>query len=85
MDDLEKIENLETEIIELKYQLKKSKDKELIYYDILSNINTSLVTLFNRETENERFKLDDKINFRDSLVNLKQAMDDYIRIYKLRL
>ena len=41
-----KIDELETEIIELKYQLKKSEDKEMIYLDILSNINSGLKTLF---------------------------------------
>ena len=42
MEENEKIEELEGEIVELKFQLKKSKDKEMIYLDILSNIDTSL-------------------------------------------
>lgn len=81
----DKIESLEEEIIELKYQLKKSKDKEMIYLDILSNINTSLKTLFKKEEENERFKFGEVINFRENLINLKESLDEYIRIYKLRL
>lgn len=85
MTDLEKIDSLEEEIIELKYQLKKSKDKEMIYLDILSNIDSALKTLFKREEENERFNLGDVVNYRENVVNLKASLDEYKRIYKLRL
>jgi hypothetical protein len=85
MDDEEKISLLEEEIIELKYQLKKSKDKEMIYLDILSNINTSLRVLFKREEENERFNFGEMINYRDCIVNLKESIKEYIRVYNLRL
>jgi hypothetical protein len=85
MTDLEKIDSLEEEIIELKYQLKKSKDKEMIYLDILSNIDGALKTLFKREEENERFGLGDVVNYRENIVNLKNSLDEYVRIYKLRL
>jgi len=77
-------EKLADNLYELQYQLKMSKDKELIYKDILSNIEGSLVELFQRETENERFNLGDEINFRESLVNLKSSLDEYKRLYKLR-
>ena len=77
-------EKLADNLYELQYQLKLSRDKELIYKDILSNIEGSLVELFQRETENERFNLGDEINFRDSLVNLKSSLDEYKRLYKLR-
>jgi len=83
--DNEKIEELEGLIVDLKYDLKKSKDKELIYLDILSNIDLSLRTMFKREEENNRFNLGDNIDFRESVVNLKSAMDEYKRVYKLRL
>lgn len=85
MSEEEKIEQLESEIVDLKFDLKKSKDKEMIYLDILSNIDNSLRILFKREQENERFNLGDDINFRESVVNLKNAMDEYKRVYKLRL
>lgn len=85
MSEEEKIELLESEIVDLKFDLKKSKDKELIYLDMLSNIDNSLKILFQREKENERFNLGDNINFRDSMVNLKSAMNEYKRVYKLRL
>ena len=77
-------EKLADNLYELQYQLKLSRDKELIYKDILSNIEGSLVELFQRETENERFNLGDEINFRDSLVNLKSSLDEYKRLYKLK-
>ena len=85
MDENEKIEELEGLIVDLKFDLNKSKDKEMIYLDILSNINNSLRIFFDREKENERFNLGDDINYRECIVNLKSAMDDYIRVYKLRL
>jgi len=77
-------ERLADNLYELQYQLKLSRDKELIYKDILSNIEGSLIELFQRETENERFNLGDEINFRESLVNLKSSLDEYKRLYKLR-
>ena len=81
--DIEKIDALEEEIIELKYQLKKSKDKELIYKEILSDVNHSIKTLFKRETENERFNLGETFNFRENLLNLKSSLDEFKRIYKI--
>jgi len=85
MSDEEQIEQLESEIVDLKFDLKKSKDKEMIYLDILSNIDNSLRVLFKREEENDRFNLGDNIDFRQSVVNLKEALNEYKRIYKLRL
>jgi UTP-glucose-1-phosphate uridylyltransferase len=85
MEEEDKIEELEGIIIDLKFDLKKSKDKELIYLDILSNIDNSLKVLFKREEENERFDLGDDVNYRECIVNLKNALDDYKDIYKLRL
>jgi hypothetical protein len=79
MEEEDKIEELEGIIIDLKFDLKKSKDKELIYLDI------SLKVLFKREEENERFDLGDDVNYRECIVNLKNALDDYKEIYKLRL
>lgn len=80
----EQIERLESEIVDLKFDLKKSKDKEMIYLDILSNIDNSLKMLFKREEENNRFNLGENIDFRESVVNLKSAMDEYKRVFKLR-
>jgi hypothetical protein len=85
MSEEEKIELLESEIVDLKFDLKKSKDKEMIYLDILSNIDNSLRILFQREQENERFNLGDNINYRDSILNLQSSINEYKRVYKLRL
>ena len=85
MSDIEKIDLLEEEIIELKYQLKKSKDKEMVYLDILSNIDSGLKTLFKREEENKRFDMGDVIDYRDNIVNLQNSLNEYKKIYKLNL
>jgi hypothetical protein len=85
MDENEKIEELEGLIVDLKFDLKKSKDKELIYLDILSNIDNSLKVLFKREQENERFNLGDDVDYRECVANLKSSLDEYKRVYKLRL
>lgn len=85
MSEEEKIEQLESEIVDLKFDLKKSKDKEMIYLDILSNIDTSLKILFKREEENERFNLGDDVDYRECILNLQSAMNEYKRVYKLRL
>jgi UTP-glucose-1-phosphate uridylyltransferase len=85
MSDVEKIDLLEEEIIELKYQLKKSKDKEMVYLDILSNIDSGLKTLFKREEENKRFDMGDVIDYRENVVNLQNSLNEYKKIYKLKL
>lgn len=84
MDDKERIEKLEDEIIELRYQLKQSKDKELIYKDMLFEIETSINIMFKKEEENERFNLGEIFNYRQCIVNLKKALDDCKRLYNLR-
>jgi len=80
---MERIEQLEVENIDLKFELKQSKDKELIYLDILNNIQTGLDDLFQREHENERFHLDENIDYREALVNLKKSLQEYKRVYKV--
>lgn len=81
--DKEKIEELEGEIFELRAQLKKAKDRELLYFDLLQNIDLSIKKLFKQEEENERFKFGETINFRDCLVGLKESINDFKRIYKI--
>jgi hypothetical protein len=83
-EDKERIQELEGEIIELKAQLKQSKDKELVYKDMLYNIEVAIKNVFKSEEENIRYNLGVKINFRDCIVNLKNAMDEYRRLYGLR-
>ena len=70
MDENEKIEELEGLIVDLKFDLKKSKDKEMVYLDILSNIDNSLKVLFKREQENERFNLIMSMLYRMNLIEI---------------
>lgn len=84
MELTEKIDLLEDEIIELKYQLKKSRDKEYVYLDILSTIEESLKVFFKEEEENERFSFNDEIDYRECIVNLKKSLDEYKKVNKLR-
>lgn len=83
MSDEDKIQELEGEIVDLKFDLKKSKDKELIYLDILSNIDLSIRDLMKREKENERFNLGEVTDYKEAVVNLKNALDEYKRVYKI--
>ena len=83
MSDEDKIQELEGEIVDLKFDLKKSKDKELIYLDILSNIDLSIRDLMMREKENERFNLGEVTDYKEAVVNLKNALDEYKRVYKI--
>ena len=69
---------------ELKYQLKKSRDKEYVYLDILSTIEESLKVFFKEEEENKRFGLNDEIDYRECIVNLKKSLDEYKKVNKLR-
>jgi len=81
MDELEK---LNEEVIELRFQLRDSKDKEMIYLDILNTLQESLIDLFDREEENNSFlDMDDPIDYRECLVNLKKNLDEYKRVYKI--
>jgi hypothetical protein len=80
----EEIDNLNEKICDLSFDLKQSKDKELIYKDILFNIETSLVDLIKHEQDNERFNLGETIDHKQALLNLKASLDEYKRIYKLR-
>jgi hypothetical protein len=80
---MDKISQLEDEIVELRFALKESRDKQLIYLDILTNIDTSLKDLFERERENERFNFGDEVDYRECLVNLDKALKEYKRIYRI--
>lgn len=75
---------LEDRIIELEFELKTSRDKEFIYHDILNNINTSLNDLFIREQENNRFHISEDIDYRECLVNLRNSLSEYRRIYRIQ-
>ena len=77
-------EPIKDENIELKYQLKKSQDKENVYLDMLVTIDESLKVFFKEEEENERFSFNDEIDYRECIVNLKKSLDEYKKVNKLR-
>ena len=81
MEDKERIQELEGIIFDLKSELRECVDKERIYQEILSEINDSIINLLQREQENERFRFDEKIDFRQYVINVKKDLDEYKRIY----
>ena len=81
MENNERIRDLEGDIFDLKSELRECIDKERIYQEILSEINDSIDKLFQREQENERFRFDDKVDYRQYVMNLKKDLNEYRRIY----
>ena len=47
-----------------------------------STDNNSIIELLKREEENTRFRFDEKIDYRQYVVNLKRDLDEYKRIYR---
>jgi hypothetical protein len=80
MCDCEKIND---ENIDLKFELRQTKDKLNVYSDILLTIDTSVSELFKQETENERFGFSEDIDYRECLVNLKKSLQEYKRVYRV--
>jgi uncharacterized FlaG/YvyC family protein len=82
MEYNDEIQKLEGEILELKDELRKTIDRELIYKEILTEIGESIDNQLKRDDENERFKFDDKINFKLFVQYMKEDLENYRRIYK---
>jgi hypothetical protein len=82
MEDKERIQELEGTIFDLRSELNECIDKERIYREILSEINDSIINLLQREQENERFRFDEKIDFRKYVINVKKDLDEYRRLYR---
>ena len=78
----DEIQKLEVEILELKEELRKVTDRELIYKEILTEVIDSIDNQLTRDKENERFKFDDKINFKLFVEYMKEDLENYRRIYK---
>jgi hypothetical protein len=74
---------LEDKVIELQQELERVKKKELVFLEIISTIDISLKDLFHREEENLRFHISEEINYRDCLLNLKSALNEYKRVYRV--
>ena len=77
------IQRLEGEIFELRSKLQDSHKKELVYKEILSDINNSIIELFELEMENERFNLGAEIDYKSCIQNLKKSLDETKRVYKI--
>ena len=70
-------------IIELEFEIRDVRDKMNIYLDILNNIDNSVSELFEREKENERFGISEHVDYRECLVNLRAALREYKRVYRV--
>ena len=77
--------NCEDEIIELRFELERSRGKESKYLAMLQDIDVSLSVLFRREKENERFNLGEQIDYKECCQNLKNYLDECKRVYKIKL
>jgi len=75
-------QRLEGEIYELESQLKEHRDKERIYQEILSDINSSIIDLFKREEENIRFNMGEVTDYRQCMIGMKEYMDNIKRTYR---
>jgi hypothetical protein len=82
MECNDEIQKLEGEILELKDELRKVTDRELIYKEILTEVIDSIDNQLTRDKENERFKFDDKIDFKLFVEYMKEDLENYRRIYK---
>jgi hypothetical protein len=82
MEDKERIQELEGTIFDLESELRECIDRERIYREILSEIDDSIDNLFHREQENERFRFDEKIDFRQYVLNVKKDLNEYRRLYR---
>ena len=81
MEDNERIQELEGEIFDLRSELNECIDRERIYREILSEIDDSIINLLQRDKENERFRFDERIDFKEYVINVKKDLDEYRRIY----
>ena len=76
------VQRLEGEVFELKTELQGHRDKERIYQDILTDINNSLIDLFKREEENNRFNFGEVTDYRQCMSGMKDYLDEIKRTYK---
>ena len=76
------VQRLEGEVYDLKSTLQEHVDRERIYQEILSDINTSIMDILKREEENKRFNFDEVIDHRRFMVNMKEYLDNIKREYR---
>ena len=64
LENMEQEDSLRERIIDLEFELEGTRDRMLIYSEILSNIELSIDELTRREEENERFHFNAQIHYR---------------------
>ena len=83
LENMEQEDSLRERIIDLEFELEGTRDRMLIYSEILSNIELSIDELTRREEENERFHFNEKIDYRECIINLKKHLNEYKRVYSI--
>ena len=81
--NMEQEDSLRERIIDLEFELEGTRDRMMIYSEILSNIELSIDELIRREEENERFHFNEKIDYRECIINLKKHLNEYKRVYSI--
>ena len=81
--NMEQEDSLRERIIDLEFELEGTRDRMMIYSEILSNIELSIDELTRREEENERFHFNEKIDYRECIINLKKHLNEYKRVYSI--
>ena len=81
LENMEQEDSLRERIIDLEFELEGTRDRMMIYSEILSNIELSIDELTRREEENERFHFNEQIDYRECIINLKKHLNEYKRVY----
>lgn len=83
LENMEQEDSLRERIIDLEFELEGTRDRMMIYSEILSNIELSIDELTRREEENERFHFNEQIDYRECIINLKKHLNEYKRVYNI--
>jgi hypothetical protein len=83
LENMEQEDSLRERIIDLEFELEGTRDRMMIYSEILSNIELSIDELTRREEENERFHFNEQIDYRECIINLKKHLNEYKRVYSI--
>ncbi len=83
LENMEQEDSLRERIIDLEFELEGTRDRMMIYSEILSNIELSIDELIRREEENERFHFNEQIDYRECIINLKKHLNEYKRVYSI--
>ncbi len=84
MDLNEKIDELEGNIVDLKFQLKDLKYKSDIYLSTLQDIKHSCADAIKTNDENIRFKLGDGMDV-GVIQNILEYLENITRLYNIKI